>query len=201
MQIYDNLIPLEYQEEIKNLLLTPNFPWYFQESNVDDKYQRMLIVKGNYNSYKFNDKNPQFTHLFFLNDEIRTDQIHFNIIKPLIELIGNKFDIKNSNINKLRKIKANLLLPSRLTCENEYNIPHTDMPKESNTALYYVNDCDGDTILFKENLHTYKDVFNKDISISPKMGRVAFFDSSKYHTSSCPINSKYRIVLNIVYST
>jgi len=199
MQIVDNLISLKYQQQIKNMFTSFNFPWFFNKSNIDIEYKN--IMSENYNIFDTYSENPQFSHIFFLDGTIKSDEMKFNLLKPLIEIIEDKFDIKNSDKKKLQRIKANLLTPSRPTFENKCNIPHTDGFYETDTVLYYVNDSDGDTIIFEENLHTYKGTFNKDITISPKMGRVAFFDSSTYHTSSCPINSKYRIVLNIVYST
>ena len=179
------------------MITSPNFPWYFNLSNSSSGYRKMF-KRDNLNSCF--SENIQFTHLFFLEGKIMTTETYFDEIKLLIETIENKFYIKNSNKNILYKIKMNLLLPSKNDNKNTCNIPHTDLGDgDSNTALYYINDCDGDTVIFKENIHNYQDKLNKDITISPKMGRTIFFDSSTYHTSSCPLNSEYRAVINIVY--
>lgn len=195
MYLIDNIISPEYQLEIQRMfILDRNIPWFLFSSNVEGGYQSLDL---NNSTQCIN--NPQFTHLFYAEGELMTQELFFNTIKPLIESIENKFNIKNSDKNKLFRVKANLLLPSRVEGQNKWNVPHTDYNRKSNSVLYYVNDCDGDTIIFKENLHTYKGELNKDITISPKMGRAVFFNSSTFHTSSCPLNSKYRIVINFVY--
>jgi hypothetical protein len=82
----------------------------------------------------------------------------------------------------------------------KYNIPHTDIvnPK-AKSIIYYVNESDGDTIFFKENESTMKKELNIDVRVAPKMGRVLFFDSYNYHTSSCPETHKYRVIINTIY--
>ena len=79
-----------------------------------------------------------------------------------------------------------------------YNLPHTDDPdSETESIIYYVNDSDGDTVIFNEKPPA------KDLSIkhkvSPKQGRLLFFDSSYYHSSTPPRNTDIRLVLNIAF--
>jgi hypothetical protein len=74
--------------------------------------------------------------------------------------------------------------------EKNFNIPHKDLDTEHYVFLYYVNDSDGDTIIFDDN--------NKIIDkIKPKKGRILLFDGNLLHSSSHPILSKKRIVINI----
>ena len=68
--------------------------------------------------------------------------------------------------------------------------PHTDLDFPHWVCLYYVNDSDGDTIFFKDDQKT------KIKSVSPKKGRIVFFDGSIYHSSSVP-TKHHRIVVNI----
>ena len=68
--------------------------------------------------------------------------------------------------------------------------PHTDLDSPHWVCLYYVTDSEGDTILFKDDKKT------EIQRISPKKGRLAFFDGSIPHCSSRPKDTT-RIILNI----
>ena len=56
--------------------------------------------------------------------------------------------------------------------------PHTDLTYPHLVCLYYVNNSDGDTILFKDDKKT------EIKRISPKKGRCVFFDGSIPHCGS-----------------
>jgi ectoine hydroxylase-related dioxygenase (phytanoyl-CoA dioxygenase family) len=55
-------------------------------------------------------------------------------------------------------------------------------------CLYYVTDSDGDTIFFDDNENEIK-------RVSPKKGRIAFFDGTINHCSSNP-TKLHRSVIN-----
>ena len=66
------------------------------------------------------------------------------------------------------------------------------------SVLYYVNDSDGDTLIFDKNYPSEP----KDMKIlaryQPKKGACAIFNSTIYHASCNPINSNKRIVINYI---
>lgn len=55
-----------------------------------------------------------------------------------------------------------------------------------------MNDSDGDTIIYEDK--SAETVVDR---ISPKQGRILFFDGDYYHSSSPPIINNKRIVINI----
>ena len=55
--------------------------------------------------------------------------------------------------------------------------------------LYYVNNSDGETVLFKKNKFWKK--------ITPKQGRVLIFNGDIKHAAGCPIDNQVRAVINI----
>ena len=66
--------------------------------------------------------------------------------------------------------------------------------------LYYVNDADGDTILYNYRSKNIKDIPNyEDIKIikkvTPKQGRVLVFDGMTWHTAQQPTKGP-RCVIN-----
>jgi hypothetical protein len=67
--------------------------------------------------------------------------------------------------------------------------PHTDSSTPHWVCLYYVNDSDGDTIFYKDDKTT------EIKRVSPKKGRIAFFDGSIYHAGT-PSENNSRSVVN-----
>ena len=64
--------------------------------------------------------------------------------------------------------------------------PHVDMDGEHHTAVYYVNDSDGDTIIGDEK-------------VSPKANRVVIFDGKTIHNGHSPCEHNNRIIINSNY--
>jgi hypothetical protein len=67
-----------------------------------------------------------------------------------------------------------------------------------NSAIYYVNDNDGDTILFKEKyVSGIVDTSKKtiDYSVEPTRGRILIFDGLTFHTGKIPSNN-IKLLLN-----
>jgi len=68
--------------------------------------------------------------------------------------------------------------------------------------LYYVNDCDGDTVIYdyiSNGTHTLDIPFYEDIKIkkkiTPKQGMVVIFDGMTWHTSTQPTRGN-RCIIN-----
>ena len=79
-EVIDNFIAKENFEDLKNILMTDDFPWFFSQ---------------NVNSEDTN--NFYFTHTFFCNSNINST--YFGIVRPIL----NKLNIKN-----LIRVKGNL---------------------------------------------------------------------------------------------
>ena len=60
-------------------------------------------------------------------------------------------------------------------------------------GLYYINDSDGDTIIYEGRDKNNLKIANK---VSPKKGRIILFDGSQYHSSSYPLKTDKRMVIN-----
>ena len=76
----------------------------------------------------------------------------------------------------------------------KFGIPHnahTDNEKPHDVVLYYVNDSDGDTFFFDNEMN----VIHREI---PERGKLVIFDGSTLHASSSP-SKNFRLSLNINY--
>ena len=73
-------------------------------------------------------------------------------------------------------------------------MPHVDYEEQGiTTALYYVNDSDGDTVFFD-------DTYNIVQRIKPEKGKGVIFDNLIYHASTCPQVHNTRMVINFNYA-
>ena len=149
------------------------------ENFISKQYQQVLlsfIENGDlplyYNSntigpYKLNypEHNvieyPQFTHAFVSNGNVASD-----------------FWVK------FEPIVFNFLAKEHFTI-------HTDSKDvEGFTAIYYINDSDGETLFFNK---TGTEIIKK---ISPKQGSMVYFNNKIPHAGQPPKNNNYRSVIN-----
>ena len=92
-----------------------------------------------------------------------------------------------------------------------YHVPHVDYQNDGlkYTAIYYLNDSDGDTFFFNEfldpNIKRFINGYDPSLftvakSVKPKQGKLVLFDGRRYHASSYPESTPERMVLNINFA-
>lgn len=194
VKVVDDIVTKDFQNAIEEeLLYSRKFPWFFNPSTVDDElnyFQPHLAVTDS------SIDTPQLYH-FILSDQIPSP--FFEFLKPMIYSIEEKF---NFQIIELIRIKANLLLRVDKTVSS-YHHPHVDMSdNDYKSLIYYVNDADGDTHVFNEFYNgTVMSKLTALDQISPKKGRAVLLESSRFHSSSPPIDLSHRCVINFVFKT
>jgi len=190
--VIDNVIPKDYQDQLLSLMTGWDFSWVFNQSMVspDDDFQNQ------------EDNHAGFNHFFFEDNQPKSQ--HFNFVYPMVLGITSETRVP---VNRLIRMRANLTLPNK-TSKLDWHMPHIDSFFEHWNAIYYVNDCDGDTVIFNETNDNYSsgedDIirikngnFTVKQRIEPKKGRVVIFPGKYYHSSSWARNSKFRCVINI----
>tara|TARA_Y100000356_G_scaffold65078_1_gene53326 strand:+ start:171 stop:743 length:573 start_codon:yes stop_codon:yes gene_type:complete len=186
MQIFDNIISKKESEKIKNIILhNGTFPWYFVSdiSHTNNKFQTR----------------PGHFHLFM--DNGKPNSSAFDVIKG----IGDKVNKKLKKKLSMWQVRTFLQLPlnEKLLYKNgkhREDTPHIDIEQPHTVFLYYVNDADGDTILYNYRSKNIKDIPNyEDIKIikkvKPKQGRVLVFDGMTWHSSTQPTKGP-RCIIN-----
>lgn len=110
----------------------------------------------------------------------------------------------NFKVEKTIKIRKRLTYPNKEKYNTPYQ-PHIDFEDGHLVLLYYVNDSDGDTFVYKEkfskkNKLKFNNIDIKKFSLLEKIefkrGRVVIFNGKHYHTSSLS-SSNPRIILNV----
>ena len=115
MNIYKNFLSDDVFKKLKNTIMGPYFPWYFNDgvNKVFDEYF-------------------QFTFTFLDEKGINCSKEIMNIINPILKKI---------KYNKLRAVKANLLTNTNKIVEQGF---HIDQP-QGTTSILYINNCNGYT--------------------------------------------------------
>jgi hypothetical protein len=144
-------------------------------------------VQGSFPS--INDKySNRFMYTSYDDQDKRSDELGIKILEKFCA--KNKIEYKSiSRIRRNTSFLCNDKRPSE---------PHVDNRKSHLVFLYYVNDSDGDTVLYKNKYNKEQDNdMIVDTIISPKAGRAILFDGSIYHSFYYPNINDIRSTINI----
>ena len=188
IEVFDDIIDSELQDKIENMLMSFECPWYYHPSTVTS-----FDLEQNVKKYKIPYKiveNMVDTHMF-VHTIVRDGEIKSPVLGPVCAKILKQF-VKKTNIStdNIYRLKANLQVRDTSIEENKYNAIHIDNDEPHWVVIYYVNNSDGDTLLFDKNFQIIK-------KVSPKKGRILLFRGDILHASRGPRKSLNRCVLNI----
>jgi len=173
MQIIDNFLTKHQWLSIYSALDGDDFPWYLNKDT----------------SYDGGDNYRQTIHTFYKNYQVNSSW--FNLIEPLIIEFENQ---TSHRIQNLIRIKSNLLFNKLIDEETKQKVIHQDMVSPNHISLlYYLNDSDGDTIMYQDDKET------ETRRVTPKANRAVIFDSRIWHTAELPIKNQTRQVVNCIF--
>ena len=190
IKIVDDLLPKGYADQIQTDITRIGFPWVY----VDD----VTYVDGDKEA-----GNPGLTHVAYdITGNIYSEYLPF--FKPVIYHIEEAY---GQSIGELLRIRVGLINPV-IVGTNLINTPHVDFTVPHFTACYYVEDSDGDTVIYDQWLddtttssNMPDHVKNTEFTIAsrgtPKKNRVVIFNGHRYHSSSHPVKHKKRLVITI----
>jgi hypothetical protein len=185
----DDAIPRAYQDQVEAELGSNRMNWFFHEESA-------RAGKG-----QFDTQFAGFSHPTFNIREGSPVLSPLNgVLVPILWLFCEKAGLPFTALLRIR-----IGLFTKGAVDAPHHNPHVDFYEPHRTALYYVNDSDGDTFVFNE---TYEQVgahqapayvnerkFTIADQISPKRGRMACFDGKHYHASMHPQANVSRIVV------
>ena len=197
IQMYDDIMEVTdfistgYQNHLHDQLSSLKFPWYFNPNMISPEGP-IANEAGNISG---------FNH--FLFEEEKPQSPFFELVFPLYLSIPT---IKGAQMQKLERMRFNLTLKNT-SIGNKWHLPHIDSPFPHWNAIYYINSCDGDTVIFNETndnfvQRDYKTMtdeshFTVKHRVTPVKGKLVIFPGQYYHASSFTQESKYRMVLNM----
>jgi hypothetical protein len=195
--VIDNAIETDLANYFDKECFDTSFPWYVQRDSYIDKED--YINEGGTFINKNSFTTIQLVHGIYYHNEdpqIRST-LYSKVLDVMKQAIGNA---TNNTFNPvIIRAKINFLLNNTKSSYKEYNVPHVDNHFDNSySGIYYVNDSDGDTIIFNEKCDDKFDINNLTIKkrITPRKNRFVLFDGDYYHTSSNPIHNEARVVIN-----
>jgi hypothetical protein len=178
INIIDNLIKESQENYLEELFLSCAFPWFYQKSTIDQGGAKHFLTKQSLDT-------GFFAHTFAQESCVNSSEYYIKLLP-----IFTALQTKNVNIVNQIVVRANLTFPDLRHKPGNYKVPHNDTNQSGAvTAIYYVNDSDGDTLFFDDNLNIVK-------RVSPKKGRTVLFDSEHIHASESNMNTQARCVIN-----
>ena len=176
--VFDDVIDKQSQKQIQHIIFD-KIKWQF--------------VADVTNPQKNQQQRPGFQY-YYMRDKI-VYKYHSDMIK-ILDAACNKINFKRSDCLQGRSF---LQLPLNLK-DRRLDAPHIDADKNHLVILYYVNDSDGDTIIYK-NKFISKDKTPKFEElkewkrVTPKSGRVVIFNGEHWHTAQQPEHN-VRCIIN-----
>ena len=169
--LIENLVSNELKLKLQEIICSPIFDWNWYEASSDPSKDSIF----------------QLGHLVYLKDY---SSQYYNDISKVLGYFEQRTGIK---IKNLLRAKVNMLtyrgeVNDRSTIHQDYfsgNPNHISM-------VYYVNDSDGDTLIYDMNDEVYE-------RASPKAGNAVWFKSELYHHATVPRLHSNRIVINFVF--
>jgi hypothetical protein len=179
VQIIDDVVDLETQDNIYNVIFSKDTLWTFSRTVFYDTHPEVI-------------KSQKESLMSFTKPLI--DDTNYSLYKKVLDKVI---------VNKILNARIQLQLPILTEKDKIYGVPHIDghRPYHYKVAVYYVNDVDGDTVLFKQTTEnsTPQDIKDGKLeiykTISPKKGRLIIFDGNIYHSVGKP-KTDLRCVLN-----
>ena len=178
-KIFDDCVSRDVIYEIEKVLLQRDYRWNYWGHTVTPS-----------------SPDPQMSHVLYAYDPLTKSRVNYikskfsYVLNYLFEEIDKNTEL-NLNERTLYRGKSTILFPPAKNQKQESDI-HIDYDEiEVDNLLYYVNDSDGDTILYENDRKT---VIEK---ISPKAGRFVYFSGDIPHCASRPVENLKRMVINI----
>jgi hypothetical protein len=192
--IIDDVIDKATQDLIESTALGKETQWTFARSVFYDKHPEVTSIQKK--------SLMSFTKQLVNLDTAEVDP-QFQLYSKILQAVENKLSFRISVVYNAR---IQLQLPLLTEKDKVWGVPHIDAHRDVKyfSLVYYVNDVDGDTVIFKQRKGeiTAQDVIDGKLDVmqkvSPKKGRVVIFDGELYHAVGKP-KTDMRCIINFNY--
>jgi hypothetical protein len=184
----ENAIPKPYRDLVESELGSSEMLWTYQEE----------VARG---ASKFANSFGGFSHMAYLADDHAPSASPMSsLLLPILFIFCEKAKLE---FKALLRIRVGLF--TRTPGSPSHHNPHVDFSQPHFTAVYYVNDSDGDTAIFNESIddvsiessadYANQGRFSLAAALPPKKGKMACFDGRYYHASAYPTQAAKRIAI------
>jgi hypothetical protein len=197
--ILDDLIEEELQNQIEDAMFGCNWRFSMDNTYTYDAKSMGMEYRKFLSPLEYN-ISPSIVTNVLSNPKV------LKLVYQVINKTCNHIDFNLEEV--IRCLGAIILNPQVIRKQNKICNIHINQEQPHLVLLYYVNDADGETILFDK---TINDIKNQDLSmryidekyefniankIMPKKGRILLFDGKTYHSASCP-TAGFRCIITL----
>jgi len=182
--IIDQAVPRVVQDLLESIALGDKLNWFRSE--------RATYAEGTPVIFPLTADSidvQQFTHMIYELDKPVSQLFH--TILPVITAIPY-------TIKQMIRVKMNLCTYVPTENPNAHGMPHVDFTEIKEpliSAVYYVNDSTGDTLIFNQRFGQCVPLTLKT-RVTPKKGRLVVFDGALLHAGNNPRTNAPRININ-----
>ncbi len=165
--------------EFQAKIMAPGFPWYYARATKQ--------TDGYINPYLYS-----WVHLVFDDGKWYSEAAQF-ISNEIVAALA----LANEAPKGVFRIRV---IMNTITDQPYLNGAHVDFTWPHKTALLYINDADGDTVIYNERWESgVPETLTVAQDIQPVANRLVLFDGLRLHTGTTPTKTARRVVLNINY--
>jgi hypothetical protein len=194
IKVLDNVLPAYEFKKLHDEIMQVSFPWY---------YGRTALA----------DDNPTNPFLYaFVRPVIDDGNIVFDPYSTITNAVRLALGYAGENVKSILRVRCIL----NTVADKNYEFgTHIDLNQPHRTALLYLNDSDGDTIIYNERFAPTLSALGGHIvidedtlpeltireTVTPKANRMTIFDGHLYHSGKTPTIVPRRVAININYTT
>jgi hypothetical protein len=188
LKTFENFLKPSFSRELQNqIMYTNDYHWNWVSSTAN-------------NLQEPDDWDFSWVHFIFQDNNILS-----NLYPHFMPIVLDIADGCGLTVDFITRIRLGCLTRTPYTVIHK---PHIDFGDPHFTALFYVNDSDGDTVIYNERF-PYGDTdidhvkfsenikFTENTRSTPSFNKILVFDGSYYHSSSSPILNDRRLVVTM----
>ena len=182
--IIDQAVPTVIQDLLENIALGDKLNWFrLKQATYSEGIRMIFPLTPDAVDVQ------QFAHTIYELDKPVSQMFH--TILPVITAIPY-------TIKQMIRIKINLCVYAQMDNPNAHGMPHVDFTEIKEpliSAIYYINDSTGDTLIFNQRFGQNAPLTVKT-RVTPKKGRLLVFDGALLHAGNTPRTNAPRLNIN-----
>tara|TARA_B100000614_G_scaffold670_1_gene758 strand:- start:4506 stop:5093 length:588 start_codon:yes stop_codon:yes gene_type:complete len=186
MSIQVGYIPKDISDFMYEVLCRDNtFPWFYQEQTSFYNGTFEVLQLDGY------EEHPYFAHTIVTDSQIKSnayDIVFDRFWKWMVKNVDGDF-------GELIRVRAAKTMKNRVPPTQ----PHVDAPFGHWVMIYFVDNSDGPTTIYKERYGENPENVRPKQYIDPEKGKYVIFDGRMYHSGNAPRKHDSRTILNINY--
>jgi hypothetical protein len=194
IRVLDNVLPAYEFKELHDEIMQQSFPWTYGRKSSDEAVVTNPFLYG-------------FVRIV-VQDGTQVYDPHGIIQRNARLALG----YAGEKLEEFIRIRCIL----NTAADKNYDFgAHTDLHNPCKVALLYLNDSDGDTVIYNERYQPVLSTLGGNVEIepeivpvltiretvTPKANRMVIFDGNLYHSGSTPTKVPRRVAININYTT